>query len=279
MNTSTPLESPLVSIIVPNYNHAPFLQQRIESILNQSFQNFELILLDDCSTDNSLNVLNSYKNHPKVSYVEWNTINSGSTFKQWAKGIENAKGTYIWIAESDDFAEINFLEKVMSRFVSNPKIDIVFTRIVNVLDDGSLMQFISKTDRKKGELLSSDFTIKGKFLLHEFIPDTSIVRNVSCAVFKKKVLTKKVRKFTQYRTIGDLYFWTTLCIQNRTFSFLNEPLSFMRNHHNTVRNNPAKNQFKETELIQVHKNIVLGRPFNRKTIYSLLKYYYRKLKK
>ena len=45
---------PLVSVIIPNYNHAPFLKERIDSVLNQTYQNFEVILLDDCSTDNSL---------------------------------------------------------------------------------------------------------------------------------------------------------------------------------------------------------------------------------
>lgn len=56
---------PTVSVIVPNYCHAPYLEQRIESILQQTFQDFELILLDDCSTDGSREILERYRNHPK----------------------------------------------------------------------------------------------------------------------------------------------------------------------------------------------------------------------
>jgi len=91
---------PAVSVIVPNYNHARFLRRRVETILAQTFQDFELILLDDCSTDDSRSVLRQYSSDPRVR-LEFNEVNSGSTFKQWNKGVRLAQGKYIWIAESD----------------------------------------------------------------------------------------------------------------------------------------------------------------------------------
>jgi glycosyltransferase involved in cell wall biosynthesis len=81
-----------VSVILPNYNHAVFLQKRIDSIFNQSFTDFELIILYDFSTDNSKEIIEQYREHPHVSHIVYNTENSGSTFKQWGKGIELAKG-------------------------------------------------------------------------------------------------------------------------------------------------------------------------------------------
>ena len=57
---------PFISIIIPNYNHAPYLTERIESVLNQTYQNFEVIILDDCSTDNSREIIEKYANNPKV---------------------------------------------------------------------------------------------------------------------------------------------------------------------------------------------------------------------
>ena len=71
MNTT-----PRVSVILPNYNHARFLKERIDSILNQTFQDFELILLDDCSSDNSVEVLEEYRNNPHVSHIELNEQNA-----------------------------------------------------------------------------------------------------------------------------------------------------------------------------------------------------------
>ena len=100
---------PLVSVIIPNYNHAPYLDERIRSIAGQSFQDFEIILLDDCSTDQSISILNKWAKHPKISHFIVNKQNSGSTFLQWEKGFSLAKGKYIWIAESDDVAHPDFL--------------------------------------------------------------------------------------------------------------------------------------------------------------------------
>ena len=83
-----------VSVIVPNYNYAAYLEERIESVLNQSYQDFELIILDDCSTDNSRILIEQYRSDPHVSHIVYNEVNTGSPFKQWAKGIELAKGEY-----------------------------------------------------------------------------------------------------------------------------------------------------------------------------------------
>ena len=52
--------SPTVSVIIPNYNHAPYLKERIDSVLNQTYQDFEVIILDDCSPDNSVEVIEQY---------------------------------------------------------------------------------------------------------------------------------------------------------------------------------------------------------------------------
>ena len=70
----------MVSVIVPNYQHAPYLRERIDSILNQTYQDFEVILLDDCSKDESRDILLSYQDHPKVSHVVLNEENTGNTF-------------------------------------------------------------------------------------------------------------------------------------------------------------------------------------------------------
>ena len=100
---------PTVSVIIPNYNHAPYLRQRIDSVLKQDYQDFEVILLDDCSKDDSRQVLDSYRNHPKVSHVVYNEQNTGNTFIQWERGVNLAQGRYIWIAESDDVAELSLI--------------------------------------------------------------------------------------------------------------------------------------------------------------------------
>ena len=101
---------PAVSVILPNYNHSSFLKKRIDSIINQSFQDFDIIILDDCSTDCSREIIEEYRSNVNITNIVYNEINSGSTFKQWKKGIELAKGKFIWIAESDDYADESFFK-------------------------------------------------------------------------------------------------------------------------------------------------------------------------
>jgi glycosyltransferase involved in cell wall biosynthesis len=78
------MNKPLVSVIIPNYCHSQFLVQRIESVLNQTYQNFEVIILDDCSPDAGASkaVIEKYRGNPHVSHIVYNEENSGSTFKQ-----------------------------------------------------------------------------------------------------------------------------------------------------------------------------------------------------
>jgi glycosyltransferase involved in cell wall biosynthesis len=121
------LSMPIVSVIVPNYNHARYLRQRIETVLRQSFQDFEIILLDDCSTDESRSILSSYARDPRVR-IDFNNVNSGSTFKQWNKGVRLARCKYIWIAESDDYADERLLERLVPVLENDPAVAFAFCR-------------------------------------------------------------------------------------------------------------------------------------------------------
>ncbi len=109
--------TPKVSVIVPNYNHARFLKKRLDSVYGQTYQNFEVLLLDDKSTDESVAVLEEYaQKHADKTTCLFNKTNSGSVFHQWEKGIQHASGDLIWIAESDDFCDNDFLEKLVGFF-------------------------------------------------------------------------------------------------------------------------------------------------------------------
>src|SRR4030095_7296186 len=115
------LSMPTVSVIIPNYNHARYLRKRIDSVLGQTYQDFEVVLLDDCSTDNSREILLSYAGDRRVT-VEFNAENSGSVFKQWNKGVQMARGRYIWIAESDDYADVRLLARMVPILDEQPEV-------------------------------------------------------------------------------------------------------------------------------------------------------------
>lgn len=118
---------PAFSIILPNYNHAAFLFERIESILQQSYQDFEIIILDDKSTDNSREIIERYRSHPKISRIIYSDSNGGSPFLQWKKGIELATADWIWIAETDDIADPSFLAEAANIIQNQPGISCYYT--------------------------------------------------------------------------------------------------------------------------------------------------------
>src|SRR5271166_9524 len=86
-----PRNMPRVTVVTPNYNHARYLPQRLNSILAQTYQDFELIILDNASTDNSREVIELYVKDPRVTAIV-NAENNGSTFKQWKLGLSHANG-------------------------------------------------------------------------------------------------------------------------------------------------------------------------------------------
>ncbi|CAN1531922.1 Glyco_tranf_GTA_type domain containing protein [Flavobacteriaceae bacterium] len=77
--------------------------------------------MGDFSTDNSRKIISEYASNGKVSHCVYNEINTGNTFIQWNKGIELAKGDFIWIAELDDFCELNFLQELIQPLVKKRK--------------------------------------------------------------------------------------------------------------------------------------------------------------
>lgn len=81
----------MVSVIIPNYCHAPYLRQRIDSVLAQSYSDFEVVLLDDCSTDGSREVIERYRNHPRIKQIVYNDRNGGSAFANGARGSRSRK--------------------------------------------------------------------------------------------------------------------------------------------------------------------------------------------
>lgn len=193
---------PLVSVIVPNYNHARYLEQRLDSVFNQTYQNFEVIILDDCSMDNSLEVINRYKDNPHLSQIVVNETNSGSTFKQWNKGFALAKGDIIWIAESDDYCELNMLEELVRIYTSKPNMAYVYTTSIKVDENG-----------KKGWVSRYNLGTKyfsGKNFIIRMLTFGCEVGNASSAIFSREAALQVSPAYMSFRGSGDYMFWTEM---------------------------------------------------------------------
>ena len=204
----------LISIIVPNFNHALYLPDRLNSIFNQTYQNFEVIILDDASQDNSLDLLKAYKNHPKVSHYIVNKENTGSPFKQWKKGLELAKGDFIWIAESDDFCSLDFLETQVE-MLKKAEVTVALTKIFS--------------NKAVGKTVAHPVFNKNK--LYADILYCPIL-NVSSVLFKSSLIKNlSASTFANYRIIGDIVFYfeffkgTRIHYNNLTINYFRRDVS------------------------------------------------------
>ncbi len=145
-----PREEPLVSVILPVYNGADFVGKTIESILGQTYQNMEIIIVDDASTDHSLEVVRSYQD-PRIKVIACeknrNVVYSGNI------GFKAAKGKYVALIGHDDLWRQDKLEKQIAFLEEHPSYSVCFT-CMDVIDEGLrickgsfLYQIFSRTDR------------------------------------------------------------------------------------------------------------------------------------
>ncbi len=200
------------SVIVPNYNHASFLKERIESVLSQTYQDFELILLDDCSTDNSREIIESYRQHPKVSHIVYAEQNSGSPFRQWQKGIELAKGNWIWIAESDDVALPQFLEAAAEKIDTKEDTGLYFCNsLVEIHGQATTTTTGLCNALFQTSIWDNSYCINGTDELNRSLKFGSPILNVSAVVFRKHAFKAQSIDLSRFRYYGDWYAYIQMC--------------------------------------------------------------------
>jgi len=227
-----------VSVIIPNYNHAVYLRQRIDSVLNQTYKDLELILLDDCSTDGSRDILEEYRNHPAVSHLVLNIVNTGSPFLQWKKGIALARGEWLWIAESDDYADDTFLEKMMAATQRYPQAGLVYcdSRIIDGKDTVTTETFAGlKNKRFQTDRWSHAHINGGVQEIESYLLPAGTINNTSAVLFKQSVIKQADLFDTNFRYIGDKYaFIKVLALAD--VAYVPEALNYYRNPFNDKHN-------------------------------------------
>ena len=221
---------PKVSVIIPNYNHAPFLEKRLNSVINQNFLDFEVIILDDCSTDNSREIIERYRNHPKINTIIYNQKNSGGTFLQWKKGIELAKGEWVWLAESDDWCEISFLQELVDGLKTDSNCTLSYCQ--SVIFDGNEILYVSGTEHLRSNM-------NGAAFVNDHMLRNNAVFNASMCIFKKSAYINITNEFIKYSFIGDWIFWTEIALQGNV-SISGRTLNYFRNHSSDVTTNSLK---------------------------------------
>ncbi|HEY5892363.1 MAG TPA: glycoside hydrolase family 99-like domain-containing protein [Chthoniobacterales bacterium] len=228
---------PLVSVIVPNYNHASFLSERLESIQRQTIQDLEIILLDDNSRDDSSNILRQFVERDSRAVFHPSETNSGSTFRQWRKGLTMARGKYIWIAESDDAADPAFLEVLLAKFSEFPALSLAYcqSRMIDRWgnDLGLPLEWTSDISFTRWK---NDFVEIGRKEIRHSLLRKNTVPNASAVLLKN---FQNIHDFVDpsMRLCADWLFWIRLCSRGG-IAYSSRPLNLWRLNTSNARTHP-----------------------------------------
>lgn len=238
-------EKELVSIIIPIYNCQLFLKRIIDSILNQTYKNFELILIDDGSTDNSRKILEDLKNRDeRINVIYKNNTGVSDTRNV---GIEIAKGEYITFFDADDYVEKTFLEDVINIYKIYD-VDLVVTGFFSEIE-GKNTNGNDKINMRT-KLYESFNQIKLDFVK---MWDRQMLYNVWNKLYLKSIIDKYNIKFPKYNWGEDvefnrnylLHINTIYITENCYYHYIRERIGAVTNRYNEKMFDIRKNEFFE----------------------------------
>lgn len=252
-----------VSVVIPNYNYAHYICDRIDSVVSQKYPIYELIILDDKSPDNSVEVINEKIKELKETHKDLkikfilNKENSGNVFKQWAKAFKEASGDYLWIAEADDLCSKYFLGTVMQGF-DDEKVVMSYAES-NAIDENDVVfkdNLRDWIDIYGCGRWSKDYISSGKKELEEVLCINNTIANVSSVVFKntQKIDFEKYLKEAQnYVLAGDWYFYSMVLLYG-DIAYYSKSLNYHRMHSNSVTHT-TDNFVHYNEILKIQENI------------------------
>lgn len=250
-----------VSVIVPNYNYGKYVRKRLKSIMEQTYPIYELIVLDDASTDGSVEILKNMVLSLKIENPDMNvrfvpnSHNSGKAMRQWMKGIELASGDYIWIAEADDLCSKYFLEEVMRGF-DDPEVVLSYAESMVINGNGIVItpNFRWSRDKEKTGRFKKSYIKDGVREIEEIMAIRCTIPNVSAVVFRRDAIKPKdLEKAIEFTQVGDWYLYVKV-LENGRISYNKKALNKFRVHSGSKTAESKKNTEHYKEVLWMHED-------------------------
>jgi len=236
---SASLHRPRVSVVVPNYNYAHYLEARLRSIVEQSYAVHEIIVLDDASSDDSLEKLQALEAQLGIPLrVVPNVRNSGSVFRQWLKGAELSTGDLVWIAEADDLSERDFLSRLVPS-VSAPGVVMGYCQSKQINAAGEVLaeDYLGYTDDISTQRWRAEFRASLADELANGLAVKNTIPNVSAVLFRREplalALSRNIEEIAAYRIAGDWLCYLNV-LEQGALVFLPESSNLHRRHTGSV---------------------------------------------
>lgn len=228
------IQKGMVSVIVASYNHAKYLPKRMDSLLSQTYANIEIIVIDDCSPDNSRSVLRSYSHDPRVKLIE--RENNGGWVVVSNQGLSLAKGEYIIFANCDDYCDSKMIEALVDGMKISGSVGVSFSRSQMVNGDDVVIgdDFIVR-ERSFRNRCQTDTLIKASEM-YRFFFHSCVIPNLSAALIRKECFNKVGSLSDSYKACCD---WDLFFKIFESFDayYVSSPFNSFRQHNKTIRSN------------------------------------------
>jgi len=249
--------APVVTAIVPSYSHGRYIEQRIRTILDQSYANIDLIVIDDKSPDNSDEVISRLRDRYGFTYIRRDK-NSGTPFSAWAYAAEKATGEFIWICESDDAATLDFAATGVDRLCQDRSAVLFYSNSYVIDADGKVIGSTASYFRDiwQDPRWEAGFTAEGLKELADYQVRGMIVPNMSSALIRADAFKSAFKPdLLKFGLTGDWLFIGRVLTRGRAI-FDVQPLNYFRQHAVTSRER-VKSARSQAEFImtkyRVHK--------------------------
>lgn len=238
-----------VSVIIPNYNYARYIESRLQSVFDQSYPIFEVIVLDDASTDGSLHAIEDViaRTGRRVR-VEAAGTNSGNVFRQWRRGLEMARGDLIWIAEADDLSDPTFLARLVAAMQSEPEARFAFcdSRAIDG-ESAPLYESYKGYYAAYGDQgLARDGTFEAREFMRRFLAARNLILNASSVLWNashlRSVFTRLGDEAFRFTCAGDWRIYLESCRMGGKVQFVADCLNVHRRHQASVTHSLSKSQ-------------------------------------
>lgn len=214
----------MISIVTASYNYEQYIGETVQSVVNQTYSDWELIIVDDCSTDNSVDVIKSFNDERIKLFVNEKNLGLKGTVK---RGIKEAKGDWVVFLESDDKIMPDYLEKKIQITKKYPDVNLIFNDCEFFGDQDRVETFNHALKKTRSILCKKTYPSK---MFYDFYHSNKIF--TFSAVMAKREDLLKINFEPKLDCLLDWHLWIQLAYLNK-FYYLPEKLTLWRLHKNS----------------------------------------------
>lgn len=257
-----------ISVIIPCYNCEKYIRKTLESVINQTFKDFEVIIVNDGSKDKSINIIEKILTESNTTFKIINQKNGGVS-KARNNGLKNSKGKYVYMIDSDDLLELNFFEEMYSK-LEEKNLDMIFSGHDRVDETGKVTFIYNKRYKYIYGVLGGKLVIENVFKNKMLLWTGSVI-------YRKDLLDLNNIRYTENCSNGeDQEFWIKALANSERVASINKILAHYTQREKSITHSPSLKRFTALGAVNRTKKYLSEMDINKEMIELIENYKYQK---